>query len=215
MQSLADDLPPEVARFVHADWRKNEADYWAMRETLLAQYRNQWVAFARGAVIASGVSPVEVFHEAQLSGLHPYVTCVGRELEPSRMRRAVFAYDKTYPVEPLPLLSVEVRMEPNTAGIMFDRVIPDTGADASAFPWTDCQRLHLDPSQGVPGLMGGVAQSSAATLVFSVWVHLDGANYRCRLQADFSGDERILGRDVLNRLEILFDGPSGQIVLNP
>jgi hypothetical protein len=35
------------------------------------------------------------------------------------------------------------------------------------------------------------------------------------LQADFVGNERILGRDVLNRLEILFRGPSGELVVNP
>jgi hypothetical protein len=27
--------------------------------------------------------------------------------------------------------------------------------------------------------------------------------------------ERILGRDVLNRLEILFRGPTGEVVVNP
>jgi len=40
MESLADQLPPEIAKQVHPDWRKNEADYWAQRETLLQQYRN-------------------------------------------------------------------------------------------------------------------------------------------------------------------------------
>jgi hypothetical protein len=47
----------------------------------------------------SGASAVEVFHAAQESGLHPFVTCVGREDEPCRMRRAVFSYDPTYPTE--------------------------------------------------------------------------------------------------------------------
>ena len=89
MQSLADGLPPEVAQQIHPDWWKNEAKYWTQRDTLLAQYRDKWVAFANGAVVASGSSPVEVFHEAQESGQHPYVACVGREHEPCRMRRAV------------------------------------------------------------------------------------------------------------------------------
>ena len=31
MQSLADFLPPEFAALVHPDWRKNEADDWAVR----------------------------------------------------------------------------------------------------------------------------------------------------------------------------------------
>jgi hypothetical protein len=29
------------------------------------------------------------------------------------------------------------------------------------------------------------------------------------------GNERILGRDALNRLEILFGGPAGELVVNP
>src|SRR4051794_32559828 len=55
---------------------------------------------------------------------------------------------------------------------MLDQVIPDTGADASALPWADCQQLQLDPTSGVPGLIGGVAGSSAGTLVFAAWATL-------------------------------------------
>lgn len=98
---------------------------------------------------------------------------------------------------------------------MLDAVIPDTGADASALPWPDCQQLQLDPADGVPGLIGGVAGSAAATIVFPTWAHLDGSDYPCRLQADFFGQERLLGRDVLNRLEVLFRGPAGEVVVNP
>ena len=96
MKSLTEGLPPEIAQRIHPDWRKNEADYWAKRDELLAQYRDQWIGYANGRVVATGTSPVEVFHKAQESGEHPFVTCVGREHEPSRMRRASFAYDTTY-----------------------------------------------------------------------------------------------------------------------
>jgi hypothetical protein len=90
MQSLADRLPPEIARQIHPDWRKNEAGYWSVRDQLLAQYRDQWIGFADGAVVASGTSPVAVFHAAAATGRHPFVTCVGREDEPTRMRRLSF-----------------------------------------------------------------------------------------------------------------------------
>ena len=93
MRSIADQLPPEIARQIHPDRRKNEADYWAIRDQLLNQYRGQWIGFADGAVIASGTSPVAVFHAAEASGQNPFVTCVGREDEPVRMRRVSFAYD--------------------------------------------------------------------------------------------------------------------------
>ncbi len=88
MKSLADALPPEIARQIDPNWRKNEAAYWAVRDELLGQYRGQWIGFADGAVIASGASPVAVFHAAEAVGRSPFVTCVGREDEPVRMRRA-------------------------------------------------------------------------------------------------------------------------------
>jgi len=86
MRSIADQLPPEIARQIHPDWRKNEADFWAVRDQLLNQYQGQWIGSADGAVIASGSSPVEVLHAAQQSGRHPFVICVGREEEPCRIR---------------------------------------------------------------------------------------------------------------------------------
>jgi hypothetical protein len=37
-------------------------------------------------VIAAGASPVAVFHAAEATGRNPFVTCVGREDEPTGMR---------------------------------------------------------------------------------------------------------------------------------
>jgi hypothetical protein len=87
MQSLADQLPPEIAKQIHPDWRKNEAEYWAPRDQLLDQYRGKWIGFADGIVVASGTSPVAVFHAAENTGRNPFVTCVGHEDEPTRTRR--------------------------------------------------------------------------------------------------------------------------------
>jgi hypothetical protein len=90
MKSLADELPPEIARQINGDWRKNEAAYWAVRDQLLPLYQGQWIGFAGGTVIATGQSPVVVFHTAEATGSNPFVTCVGREEEPIRMRRVSF-----------------------------------------------------------------------------------------------------------------------------
>src|SRR5262245_53320655 len=137
MKSLADQLPPEIARQIHPNWRKNEADYWSARDQLLGQYRGRWIGFADGAVIASGTSPVAVFHAAEASGRHPFVSCVGREDEANRIRRVSFPYDTSYPGEPLPTLSVEFRVASGSPGVLLDRVIADTGADSSVLPWAD------------------------------------------------------------------------------
>jgi predicted aspartyl protease len=215
VKSLADGLPPEIAQQIHPDWRRNEAAYWFARDRLLEQFRGQWIGYADGAVIASGTSPVDVFHRAQASGLHPYFTCVGWEDEPCQMRRCSYSYDTTYRGEALPVMSVEFRTTCGSPGTVLDRVILDTGADASALPWSDCQQMQLAPIQGVPGIVGGVGGSRASTVVFHVWAWLDGTEHPCRIHADFLGSERILGRDVLNRMEVLFRRPAGEVVINP
>jgi hypothetical protein len=187
MKSPADALPPEIAQQIDHEWRKNEAAYWDVREQLVRHYHGQWIGFADGTVIASGTSPVAVFHAAEATGRSPFVTCVGREGEPVRMRRASFAYHASYVSEPLPILALEFRPVSGAPGQTLDRVIADTGADASALPWADCQGLQLTPAQGRPGWMGGVAGGTAATLHFRVWVYVDGQEHPCRLQADFVG----------------------------
>src|SRR3954469_259135 len=187
MKSIADQLPPEIAQQLHPDRRKNEADYWAVRDQLLDQYRGQWIGFADGRVIASGIRPVTVFHAVEAMGLHPFFICVGREEEPCRIRRAAFPYDASYPGEALPVISVEFRQAGGSPRVIMARVIADTGADARVLPWADCQLLQLAPGLGVQGLLSGVAGSSAATLAFLIWAHLDGQDYPCRLQADFVG----------------------------
>jgi hypothetical protein len=214
-RSLIEGLPPEITKRIHPNWQKNEAEYWAQRDTLLRQYADQWIGFAEGRVIVSGTSPVEVFHAAQASGKHPFVTRVGHENEPNRMRRASFPYDPSYSNEPLPVLTAEFRKQTGIPGLVLDRVIPDTGAVASAIPWSDCEQLAFDPAEGTPGLMGGVGDTSVPTIIFQTGVYLDGKDYPCRLQADFTGHERIVGRDVLNALDILFRGPAREVVINP
>lgn len=115
MKSLTEGLPPEIAQQIHPDWRKNEEEYWANRDELLAHYRDQWIGYANGRVVVTGTSPVEVFHKAQASGEHPFVTCAGREHEPSRMRRASFTHGTAYPGEPLPVVTIEVRRQLDTS----------------------------------------------------------------------------------------------------
>ena len=134
MNSIADQLPPEIAQQIHPDRRKNEADYWAVRDQLLAQYDGQWIGFADGKVITSGSSPVAVFQAAEATGLHPFLICVGKEDQPCRIRRAVFSYDLSYAGEALPTIRVEFRPVSGLSGVVLDRVIADTGADATVLP---------------------------------------------------------------------------------
>jgi hypothetical protein len=203
MKSIADRLPPEIAGQIHPDRRKNEAAYWDVRDQLLDQYRGQWIGFADGRVVTSGISPVTVFHAAEATGLNPFFICVGLEEEPCRIRRSSFQYDASYPGEALPAITVEFRQASGGPGVVLDRVIPDTGADASVLPWVDCQLLQLTPSMGVQGLISGVAGSSGATLAFQVWASLMGKIIRADCKR------------ILSAVEILFRGPAGEVVVNP
>jgi hypothetical protein len=139
MKSIVDQLPAEITGQIHPDRRKNEEAYWAVRDQLLDQYRDQWIGFADGRVIASGSSPVTVFHEAEATGLHPFFICVGREDEPCRIRRAVFPYDASYVGEALPLTRVESRQLSGSPGLALDQGIPVTGTDASVLPRMNCR----------------------------------------------------------------------------
>ena len=134
MKSIVDQLPPEIARQMHPDCRKNEVEYWAVRDQLLDEYRGKWIGFADGRVVASGTSPVTVFHAAEATGLRPFFICVGKEEQPCRIRRANFAYDTTYAGEPLPTVTVEFLQASGSPGIVLDRIIPDTGRSASVLP---------------------------------------------------------------------------------
>lgn len=212
---MINELPPEIAEQIHPDRIANEKSYWAARDGLLAEYRGQWVGFADGRVVASGRSPVAVLVAAEATGLWPFLTCVGREFEPDRVRRQAFAYDTIYPGEPLPVVRVEFRQSAGGPGVVFDHVIPDTGADVSVLPWADCLALGLNPTLGQRRQLGGVGGSRAMTLSFLTWVRVDGQDLPCRLQADFAGTERILGRDVPNQLDVLFRGPAGEVVVGP
>ena len=214
-KSLADGLPPDIARQLHPDWYRNEAEYWAVRDELLGQYKNQWIGFADGKVIAFDKRPSTVFREARQKATHPFVTCVGREDVGFRMRRSVFAYDTSYPAEALPVISAKFRRDQSDPGVMLDQVILDTGADTSALPWADCQLLQLDPFQGLPTVITGVTGTSVRTLGFSIWVTLDGSDHVCEIQVDFTGNERIIGRNVLNYMDVLFRGPAAEVIINP
>ncbi|HET6880545.1 MAG TPA: hypothetical protein VFI31_10345, partial [Pirellulales bacterium] len=106
MNDPVSQLPPDIAMQIDPAWRKNQADYWSERERLHAQHEGQWIGFANGKVVVSGTSPVAVFHAAEATAHSPFVTCVGKEDEPCRIRRSTFNYDNTYPGEPPPVLDL-------------------------------------------------------------------------------------------------------------
>jgi hypothetical protein len=46
-------------------------------------------------------------------------------------------------------------------------------------------------------------------------LEIDGRRFSALIQPIPVGQERIVGRDVLNQHRVLFDGPAGQVVVDP
>ena len=119
-----------------------------------------------------------------------------------------------YPGEALPDLTIEFRTEPGQPGPALDRVLPDTGADASVLPWPDCERLQLRLSQGSLRTTGGVGNHQSQLCP-------SRCGYILMANRTAAGSTRIFivrnesGRDVLNRIDVLFRGPAGEVVVNP
>ena len=125
--SLADGLPPHIAARISPEWRANEAGYWAAREELMGEFAGRWVAFAGGEVVAAGGRHVEVSHRGHAAHPRAFVTRVGFEDVPARIRRVEFPYDPSYGDEPMPYVTVVASAGPGRVAVTLDRVIPDTG----------------------------------------------------------------------------------------
>jgi predicted aspartyl protease len=132
-----------------------------------------------------------------------------------RVRRAVFGYDATYQPFPLPRITATFWNHAQTHSQQHVDVIPDTGADASVLPDTDCKAIDLFNSPYMTALAGGVVGTSVTTLLYQGKAEIDGRRFSALIQPIPAGQERILGRDVLNQQRLLFDGPAGQVVVDP
>ena len=100
-------------------------------------------------------------------------------------------------------------------GMGYPDAIADTGADLSVLPQNDCLAIDLFNSPYFTGVSSGVVGSSVVTLIYHAKAEIDGNRYAALIQPVVSGKERIVGRDVLNQLRILFDGPGARVIVDP
>ena len=115
----------------------------------------------------------------------------------------------------MPRLSATFWNHAETHSQQHAEVIPDTGADVSVLPATTCAAIDLFNSPYIAGMAGGVIGSSVTTLFYRGKVEIDGQRYSALIHSIPSGQERIIGRNVLNQQRVLFDGPAGQVVVDP
>lgn len=209
-------LAPEQRQRLHADFLANEQTYLRLRDSLLPQYLGQWVAVHDGRVIASGPDLLVVTEAADTTGGHPYIALVGGEDSVVfRVRTVAFAYDSAYQPFALPQVTATFRNHTETHAQTFTDVIPDTGADVSVLPDGDCNAIDLFNSPYLTGVASGVLGSDVAALFYRGKIEMDGRLFAALIQPVPGGQERIVGRDVLNQQRVLFDGPSRQVILDP
>src|SRR5262249_40758451 len=128
---------------------------------------------------------------------------------------SVFPYDQAYQPFPLPRIVMTFFNDAETRAQTLGDVIPDTGADVCLLPDADCLAIDLFHSTCLIGVAGGAVGSTAPTVIYHGKAEIDGSRFPALIQPVPGSHERIVGRDVLNQLRVLFDGPSGQVVVNP
>ena len=216
LRTQTSNLPPEQQQRLHADFLANEQAYLQMRDGLLSRHRGQWVAVHQGKVIAADANLLTVMDAAAQSGGHPYIALVGAEEQAVfRVRRAAFAYDQAYQPFALPRMTVTFSNFAGTHSQTAPDVIPDTGADLSVLPDSDCAAIDLYSSPYLTGLSRGVLGATITALIYRGLAEIAGNRFAALIQPIVGGQERIVGRDVLNHLRLLFDGPAGQVIVDP
>lgn len=209
-------LPLDQRQRLHADFLANEQAYLQMRDGLLPRYAGQWVAVHEGKVLASGGDLLAVTEAAAATLGHPYIALVGAEEKVVfRLRKLAFAYDQAYQPFPLPRVTATYWNHAETHSQAVADAIPDTGADLSVLPDSDCKAIDLFSSPYFTGISSGVVGAGVSTLIYRGKVEIDGRRFAALIQPVASGQERIIGRDVLNQQRVLFDGPAAQVTVDP
>lgn len=119
-----------------------------------------------------------------------------------------FAYDDSYD-PPAPVVALRVADPGGEAGVLVPGLL-DTGADCTLIPPSVARQLRL-PLVGhleITGVGGGVARPR----VHAGRIEIAGADMLVRLVA--YENEVIVGRDVLNGIVSLLDGPSLRLRLS-
>lgn len=122
---------------------------------------------------------------------------------------ALYEYDSSYaPPAPVCPIRIGVAGHEPTFGPL--PALLDTGADISVVPLPLLQRIGAQ--QIGQGRARGVWQSARDVDVYVISLTVEGLHWRAlRVVTNQENDELILGRQILNRLKLLLDGPVGLV----
>ena len=123
---------------------------------------------------------------------------------------AVFTYNYNSDYHPaMPMVEVSIGL-PMTDTAIDVRGIVDSGADATIIPVRHL--LEIGARRSRKAIMRGVAGSEALIDLYTVSIRL--GPYRqgfVEVVGDISGDETIIGRDILNHLSVVLNGPAAVV----
>jgi predicted aspartyl protease len=199
---------------VEKGFEQDRQDYWAMRDELLAKYRGKWVAVHKGRIVSVADDPLSIMEQALAEDGYAYTNKVGDEDKiVIRQRRVSFPYDDTYSPTPLPRMAAVIHNFPRTKSKTVADAIPDTGADVTCLPIDDCRDLDLfffPYYRGVSHPFAGVTRS---VTFYAARIEVDGRIYNAVVEP-VSESERLVGREVLNRMKVTFDGPAQMTIFD-
>lgn len=116
------------------------------------------------------------------------------------------AYDAAHFQPPAPVASVALR-NPTTGAVGADvPMLLDSGADVSLVPEPAVRRLGVAPTPGQQYQLVGFDGSISFAPVVQLELVFGGRTFRGQFLL-IDQDSGILGRNVLNALALLFDGP--------
>lgn len=118
-----------------------------------------------------------------------------------------FAYDGSFD-PPAPIVPLRIGNPGDGTAVLAPGLV-DSGADCTLIPPSLARRLRL-PAVGrieIEGVGGG----GGSTTVYAAFLEVAESGFLARLAA--FGEEVIVGRDLLNRIVILLDGPRRQVRL--
>jgi len=209
-------LPKSLRDAMSNEYLANEAEYWKIRNRLMAQYQGKWVAFHKGRVISCSDDFVSVMDEAGRNGCPmAYIDQVGQEgMMEFRSRRVTFRYDQSYVPTALPRAEVTFRNFFQIHQQTFNDVIPDTGSDLSVLSANDSNALNLLSGPRFAATLGGIGGQSALCVVCRAYAEVGGRQFSALVQVVVGQSERLLGREVLNQVIVTFDGPKGHVTFD-
>jgi predicted aspartyl protease len=107
---------------------------------------------------------------------------------------------------PAPFLPVRLASLVERSEIVTVQAKLDTGADLTAIPTAVIERLQLMPAGEIE--VEGYDSRRATIQAYDVNLQIDQLNVTGLLVIALAEDYVLLGRDVLNRLQVMLDGPA-------